>query len=312
MRGARAAASSAASGSKRKGAPQDGTPAPAAAATAAPAKAARRKTAPVAAAAAAPAKFKKPQAPVAPTLFFAPAEDATPAESLTAIPPAFVAPDGEGGGLWRERYASACAACFAARLPCPHFAERPLRLLLIGHNPSTHAWTSGYPYSNPTNRFWKLMSAARLVPDIFKAADADAAPSLLGMGITDLGCEPGSDASEYKRAIMLAWRENLYARLGQHLARCSAWTGISPAMCAPALVAFTGKRQWASLFQPPLSGFEHGVQVARPPGWPLPACTEVWVLPSSSGRAVMTKEAREAPYVALGLRVAELPWPRET
>jgi len=228
-------------------------------------------------------------------------------QSLSALPPAFVAPP---DGLWRERYASCCAACFESRAVCLHHAERPLRLLLVGHNPSTHAWASGYPYSNPSNRFWKLMAAARLVPDIFKAADADAAPALLGMGITDLGCEPGSDASAYKRAVMLAWRTDLYARLTSHLARCAAWTGWPAERCAPALVAFTGKRQWAELFQPPLSGFDHGAQSSRPPGWPLPAETEVWVLPSSSGRAVMSAEARQAPYVALGLRTAELPWPR--
>jgi hypothetical protein len=30
--------------------------------------------------------------------------------------------------------------------------------------------------------------------------------------------------------------------------------------------------------------------------------TQVWVLPSSSGRAAMTQEAREGPYVELGHR----------
>lgn len=231
---------------------------------------------------------------------------AAPLAALSSLSPAFVA---RFPGLWRERYASACDACFASAVPCVHHRERPLRLLLIGHNPSTHAWASGYPYSNPSNRFWKLMRGAGLVPPDFLPHHADTAPELLGLGITDVGCVPGSDAATFKRAEMLAWRADLYERLRAHLARCAAW-GAAEHACAPRVVAFTGKRQWASLFQPPLSGFAHGVQACRPPGWPLPKETEVWVLPSSSGRAVMSAQEREGPYMELGKRVLALPWPR--
>ena len=37
----------------------------------------------------------------------------------------------DGGGLWRERYASVCEDCYRAATPCPHFPEEPLRLLII-------------------------------------------------------------------------------------------------------------------------------------------------------------------------------------
>ena len=49
--------------------------------------------------------------------------------------------------------------------------------------------------------------------------------------------------------------------------------------------------------------FRFGLQPAalRPPGWPFPAqATEVFVVPSTSGAAAMTNEAREGPYRALG------------
>jgi hypothetical protein len=47
----------------------------------------------------------------------------------------------------------------------------------------------------------------------------------------------------------------------------------------------------------------------RPPGWPCPAsATDVFVLPSSSGRAALTNEARRAPYVELAARVNAVPW----
>ena len=47
-----------------------------------------------------------------------------------------IAPD----GLWRERYASVCEPCYRAAIPCLHFSEVPLRLLIIGHNPSDHTY----------------------------------------------------------------------------------------------------------------------------------------------------------------------------
>ena len=229
----------------------------------------------------------------------------TPPPELSRVPPAFVAPL---PGLWRERYAGCCAGCFQAAAPCRHYPEAPLRLLFIGHNPSTHAWSSGYPFSNPSNRFWHLLKSAGIVPGDLRPCDADALPALLGIGWTDLGCEPGSDASEYKRQHMLRWRADLYARLNAHLERVAVWKGSGSLSHAPALVAFAGKRQWASLFEPPLpGGFPYGAQSCRPPGWPLPPSTEVFVLPSSSGRAVMTADERQGPYVELGRRLAMLP-----
>ena len=273
-----------------------------------------------------------PQPPPVPSLVLPSLPPASLVASLALLPSPFVAPP---PGLWRERYAPCCSACFSTRATCLHFPEVPLRLLLIGHNPSDHAWESGFPYSNPSNRFWSLMRASRVVPPSFLPSHADAAPSL-GVGITDVGCVPGSDAAAFKRHQMKAFRSQLFASLAAHLDRCAAWAAVgaavsndgngsveaaesgddatprrAPASFAPLLVAFTGKRQWAQLFDPPLVGFEHGAQRVRPPGWPLPASAEVWVLPSTSGRAVMTAQERAQPYEALGRRVAELPWPRE-
>ncbi len=170
----------------------------------------------------------------------------------------------------------------------------------------------------------------RLVPPGFGATDADAAPALLGLGITDLGCAPGSDATAFKRPALRAWRAELYARLRAHCRRVAAWAGeagaevasksgsfgpdhddddVAVQRCAPRVIAFAGKRQWGSLFDPPLAKVTAGLQPVscRPPGWPFRGddVAEVWVLPSSSGRAVMTADEREGPYKALGQRIAE-------
>lgn len=34
--------------------------------------------------------------------------------------------------------------------------DAPLRLIIVGHNPSEHAWKSGHYYSNPSNRYFLI------------------------------------------------------------------------------------------------------------------------------------------------------------
>ena len=91
-------------------------------------------------------------------------------------------------------------------------------------------------------------------------------------------------------------------------AEASAARGLGPTV-----VAFAGKRQYAQLYDRVPSSVVTGRQDpdTLPPGWPFcPLQTEVWVLPSSSGRAAMTTAAREEPYVRLGERLAQMTWPR--
>ena len=42
----------------------------------------------------------------------------------------------------------------------------------------------------------------------------------------------------------------------------------------------------------------------------MPTSTEVWVMPSTSGAAAMTREAREQPWQDLSARLAAVAWPR--
>ena len=226
---------------------------------------------------------------------------------------------------WRERYAPTCEACEAARVLCVHHPEVSLKLLIIGHNPSEHSWGSGWSYSNPSNNFWKLLAKGRIVPEDWTKEDCPRLPGDLGIGFTDAGTVPGNDAGAYNRATMKKWRSDLYARLRGHVARCADASGDEDARVGhrssmsiasrhgPDVVAFSGKRQYAQLFDAVPSRVDAGRQPPEslPPGWPLcPGRTEVWVMPSSSGRAAMTREAREGPWVELGARLATIPWPR--
>lgn len=378
-------------------------------------------------------------------------------------------------GRWRERFTAICDSCMEADTVCRHFPEVPLRCLLHGHNPSEHAFQSGYFYSNPTNRMWLLLTGT-LGPDASSHFEGMVPPGAAiehqnrlalerGVGLSDLGVEPGNDAASYSNAVLLAWRADMYRAMVGHVRRAgdtlaALWriaagseassgsgsaaalssTGLglkrmrevdsssssrssgsaakrlaapssdgeiglgdaaaavpasisaSPALledmdptmarsilqvfadlarwlpdaavagsaascaalppsassssvasgsklgggavggaaasslsplpfaceaacrdasvCAPRLVAFTGKGQWKALFEPPLKTCEHGLQPAgiRPPGWPLPASTAVFVLSSSSGRAAMTDEQRRGPYRELAALVRGMPW----
>jgi len=58
--------------------------------------------------------------------------------------------------------------------------ELPLKLLIIGHNPSEHSWASGFSYSNLSNNFWKLLVKGSIIPPEFTAADC---PRLPGRGL---------------------------------------------------------------------------------------------------------------------------------
>lgn len=86
---------------------------------------------------------------------------------------------------------AAAAAALFSRNATPIFRspgepEWPLRLIIVGHNPSEKAWELGHYYANPSNRMWKLLSAAGIVPPAFAASDDDDCPISCGVGFTDV------------------------------------------------------------------------------------------------------------------------------
>ncbi|KAM3577730.1 hypothetical protein VYU27_000274 [Nannochloropsis oceanica] len=184
--------------------------------------------------------------------------------------------------------------------------EIPLRLILVGHNPSAAAWRDGHYYSNPSNRMWRLLSGAGIIPANYTALDDDKCPATCGIGFTDLGHGiPGTDSSQFRPKVLHMWRESLYQRLRGHSDRAGA---------PPKIVAFTGKRQFKELFydSPAYKKkglISYGLQTMRPEGFPFTVEeTQLFVLTSSSGAAAMSNEAREAPYKELAVLLQQFPW----
>ena len=132
----------------------------------------------------------------------------------------------------------------------------------------------------------------------------------------------GSKSSAYSPQTVRSWcvapQTGLYARLTNHCLRVQrdvrAVLGRDDVRledCAPAILAFTGKKNWADIRGVSTSKVAFGYQRERPPGWP--AClakAEVVVLTSSSGAAALSWEDRLAPYRELAERTNSGAMPR--
>ncbi|EFJ51932.1 hypothetical protein VOLCADRAFT_116135 [Volvox carteri f. nagariensis] len=262
-----------------------------------------------------------PSSPDASLALFTRTSNPSPPAAAAA---AAAAPGNPGGG-------PATAAAAASKPPPPSpltprgvpekLGDQPLRLIIVGHNPSAHAWQSGHYYSNPSNHMWRLLVATGIAPSWVRGAqDDDRLPGAVGVGFLDVGCgHPGTDSSSFKSEVFLSWSRAFYTRLRDHMARAAASIGCTCGCCgAPCFVAFSGKRQFLELLnvdrapRDRVKTVEHGPQVLLPREWPFPRTrTAVWVCSSTSGAAALTRQQREEPYRQLAEKLKGVPWPRK-
>jgi double-stranded uracil-DNA glycosylase len=105
----------------------------------------------------------------------------------------------------------------------------PVRVLFVGINPGVRSATIGHHFAGFSNRFWKLLNDARLVPEPLRAEDDWKLPAF-GLGITNLipRTTPGIDAlrrEEYVagervlRRKVRRWRPQVVAFVGVTLYR---------------------------------------------------------------------------------------------
>lgn len=135
------------------------------------------------------------------------------------------------------------AGCFHNRELCSHYKELPLRLIILGMNPSDHAWKSGFSYSNPSNWFFHLLSF--ITGRKHGTDEINDIPGFHGIGFTDLGMVKGSDAREFTRKTIANFRDDLYERLEAHVSRVQATCAehgieLTREQAEPSIVAFTG------------------------------------------------------------------------
>jgi len=94
------------------------------------------------------------------------------------------ASDQAGSGKGADRRSNAPRGKVDKALPVAGLPEKlgdaPLRLIIVGHNPSEHAWRTGHYYSNPNNRMWPLLIASGIAPDGVRYG---ASPTLLRLAL---------------------------------------------------------------------------------------------------------------------------------
>lgn len=149
-------------------------------------------------------------------------------------------------------------------------ARPGLRVLFVGINPGVRSAQTGHHFAGHSNRFWKLLFDAGLVPEPIGYADDDRLPDF-GFGITNLIDRPSPGIDDLKpREYVDGWD-----RLRRKIRR---WR--------PQTVAFVGVTVYRAL-RPLIQG-EAGVPRGAPIGLGVqPSSIEgaqVFVLPNPSGR----------------------------
>ena len=175
------------------------------------------------------------------------------------------------------------------RAKMPGLDSPPCHSIFVGHNPSMHTWETGHYFANPTNRFWNLLAESGIVNANNPKLD-DVIVDNFGFGFCDVIETPGNDASKVSRHDFKLNAASFLKRIDKY---ALSMNGTLKRIC------FVGKRQWKLLFTPILAQCVHGKQSVehRPLNWPVSlAEVDVWVLPSPSGRAVLSNEERVATY----------------
>lgn len=145
----------------------------------------------------------------------------------------------------------------------PGCKEMPLKLIIIGHNPSGQSWTKGHYYANPSNRMWHLLRVSDIVPNTFTAVDDQRCPNELGVGFTDIMSGiSGTHSCTFSDLTVQSHRYSLFRRLEAHVQRAHSATGVPQELCYPRVVAFAGVRQWKALF--PASHFKNTRDAKQP------------------------------------------------
>jgi TDG/mug DNA glycosylase family protein len=149
------------------------------------------------------------------------------------------------------------------KLPPLRDRIRPgVRVLFVGINPGVRSALTGHHFAGFSNRFWKLLSESRLVPEPISYADDVRLPDW-GFGITNIvpRATPGIDT--LTREEYVAGRVRLRRKILRY---------------RPAVVAMVGVTVFRAMFPERKGAVTLGVQLETIGG------SAVFVLPNPSGR----------------------------
>ena len=160
------------------------------------------------------------------------------------------------------------------------------KVLFVGINPGMRSALIGHHFAGYSNRFWKLLYDAGLVPEPITCEEDGRLPEW-GYGITNLVARPTRSAGELSPSEL----REACGRLVRKVARLR-----------PRIVALVGLTVYRALFPSARGRVRPGPAPERLAGVP------VWVLPNPSGRnANYRYEEMLAAYRALRRAIAREP-----
>jgi TDG/mug DNA glycosylase family protein len=136
------------------------------------------------------------------------------------------------------------------------------RVLFVGINPGVRSSLTGHHFAGYSNRFWKLLYDAKLVPERITHVDDDRLPQW-GYGITNIVPRPTPGVNDLRRDEFVAGRLRLRAKVRR---------------LRPAVVALVGVTVFRAMFPERRGAVALGPQQERIGNVP------VFVLPNPSGR----------------------------
>jgi TDG/mug DNA glycosylase family protein len=137
-----------------------------------------------------------------------------------------------------------------------------VRVLFVGINPGLRSSLTGHHFAGYSNRFWKLLYEARLVPESITYEDDDRLPAW-GFGVTNIVPRPSPGIDTLAPAEYVEGR----ARLRRKIARYR-----------PKVVAMVGVTVFRAMFPERKGALVLGLQPERI------SDADVFVLPNPSGR----------------------------
>ncbi len=137
-----------------------------------------------------------------------------------------------------------------------------VRILFVGINPGVRSALTDHHFAGPSNRFWKLLFDAGLVPEAISFVDDDRLPEW-GFGVTNLVPRPTPGMDTIRSEEFTAGLVTLRRKVRR-------WK--------PPVVAFVGVTLYRFVFDVRGKTVPLGPQPDRFEG------ARVWVLPNPSGR----------------------------
>src|SRR5437868_372175 len=117
----------------------------------------------------------------------------------------------------------------AVRAVLPRLRDRirpGVHVLFVGINPGIRSALTGHHFAGFSNRFWKLLYDAKLVPEPITYEDDDRLPEW-GYGITNIVPRPTASIDTLEREEYIAGRAKLRAKIARVKPAVIALVGVT-------------------------------------------------------------------------------------